>query len=66
MDRKEIELSYDIIDYCYTQAETCKRLYYQTKGKKGLYKIINKIALKLNQRYCRIGKEEIQKYYKIV
>lgn len=45
-----------VLQYCITQAETCKHLYNLTKDRSKIrYKMLNRLAMRLNEHYVNKG-----------
>ena len=52
------------VDYYTRQAERYRQIYFATKGRSGVYAILNKLAERLNRFYCgrgeKIAKENLK------
>lgn len=46
-----------MVDYYAKQVENYKKLYYATKGKRGVYKVLNKFAKRMNEYHYTKGYE---------
>lgn len=54
---KESKRDIEMVDYYTRQAERMNRLYKITKGKRGLFRFLNKWAYKQNQKYYKLGED---------
>ena len=52
---EEMERDHRALDYHIRQAENYKRIYQLTKGRSGVYALLNKWAKRMNQVHCDKG-----------
>ena len=52
---EEMKRDYRALDYRIRQAENYKRIYQLTRGRSGVYVLLNKFAKRMNQVHCNKG-----------
>ena len=52
---EEMKRDHRVLDYHIRQAENYKRIYQLTRGRSGVYVLLNKWAKKMNQIHCDKG-----------
>lgn len=58
----EMNIAHKQMNYHIKQAETYKRIYRLTKNRRGVYRLLNKWARKMNQIHCEKGTRLGQQY----